>query len=297
MKKLTIFLILLAILISCSGCGIISLNTDKITDGKDAPPDESRYEIAVNNSGSDSEDGSFTYHVIRPDGSQNSYVVAPGDNDPVQTDDPIEASTQATTPVPDGYQYDIGTRIENPDAEDFQLLYDMIALIGQYWPNFDENSVNSSNVIDYILDSDGHGAFYAYDFNFYTEHLNFDDYFNSQRRYYIADIEWVAMAVFGEVLDHDSLNGDRYDNRYTEDLYYYRHNEEDYMGNPAIFFTEFEPSYEKLSNGNWKFTIHATGQDELGLDEPVLLVFALEAIPMYSTDLGTYWRLISFEHH
>ncbi len=307
MKKLTALLILFAILISCTGCSMVSLITSQVMGGSDASPEDEYTDSAIGNFGSDSGDGSFSYGVI-VGGNQDGYVVVPDGNGgyiiSTEGTEPTEEPTQAPTeaPAPGDYKYDIGKRIENPSEEDFQVLYDMVRNLGIYWSYFDEPTLDGSNVIDFILNSEGFGAFYAYNFNFYTDQVNFGDIENSMRCYYIADLEWVAMAVFGEELDHSSLNNNGYDGRYTEDIYYYRRNLEDYMGSGSYTeITSFDAVYEKLPNGNWKFIIHATTTttyaEELDYSTTNLTEITLEAIPMYSSDLGTYWRLISFERH
>ncbi len=312
MKKITALLILLAILISCSGCSMVSLITDKVMGGSDAQPEEDYFDSSAGNFDSITGETFYHYEVIMPGGDQDSFIIG-GSQDGVvivpdgnggyiistEGTEPTEEPTQAPTeaPAPGDYKYDIGKRIENPSDKDFQVLYDMVQNIGIYWSYFDDATVDGSNVIDFILNSEGFGAFYAYNFNFYTDQVNSGDYENSRRCYYIDDIEWVAMAVFGEVLDHNSLNNYGYDNRYTEGVYYYRYNMEDYMGSPYTEFTSFDAVYEELPNGNWKFTIHAQAVEEFDFENTLSYEITLEAIPMYSADLGTYWRLISFERH
>ncbi len=208
---------------------------------------------------------------------------------------PTEPTNPPTEP-PKEYKYDLGNKIDNPTTADIQLFYDMVQNQTLFGPSFHSETASISWLKRIILDDVGSGMFHEYEFSFFEDSVELyneiDDAMLIYSRYYADDIDWVMMAVFGREADRSQMvspDGDSY----FEGEYFYRFAEEQYMGNPGTWVEHFDTSYQILPNGNWKFTISMETMGEFD-EEAAQDNYEIEAIPMHSADVGTYWRIVSF---
>ncbi len=222
------------------------------------------------------------------------------------TAEPTEEPTQPhTEPAvqPSGYKYDFGTVIENPTDADFESFYTMVKRMNDIWPgdSFTTDTLTYRQASYLILNDEGCGMFDQFDFSFESESILMveSDEMTQFSRYYAADVDWVMMAVFGLEPDHNADIGAGYDqyrewyDRYFEGEYFYRFAGENYKGNPGTSTEVFEPRYEALGDGSYKFSINITTQFEFS-DEPAVYYWEFVAIPMNSKDCGIYWKILSF---
>ncbi len=277
MKRISAILVLLAILISCSGCSVVSLITDK---------------IMKSDGGTDYDFPDYDY-VIPDDGSGDKVILVPGD-DVITV---VPAPTEAPSAQPSDYKYDIGNVIYNPSDADFEKFYDMVKAMNTSWPEapgFSTATLRYNTAMDLIFDEVGRGMFHQYDFGFEKEYVQLDesDYMTQYARYLADDVDWILAAVFGLEPDRDAAVGEK-DSMFYDGDYFYRFAGEMYMGAGRTYTDEFDAVYMSLGDGSYRFEIRIVTRWEYD-ESPVEHEWTFVAVPMESADLGTYWRILSF---
>ncbi len=227
-----------------------------------------------------------TGEVVASQGGEN--VEAPSS----EASSPEE--TEPTEPT-NNDRYDFGVVLENPTDADIELFYEMVKSLCLPWRSFEAETAEIPFLMDIILNDVGDGLFHQYEFSFYEETVELGGEMQIYSRYYAEDIDWVLKAVFGREPDHGQMVGELGD-KYFEDEYFYRYACENYMGNPVTDVLGITPKYEILENGNWRFIIRLVTQYEFDVF-PTDYFYGIEAIPMKSKDVGTYWRILSVDEN
>lgn len=199
------------------------------------------------------------------------------------------------------YAYSIGNVKTNPTDSDFQAFYSMLKDNPEIWmrsSSFVSANLDAKTIVENYLFDDGlsWGLFsrFAFDSDFVTR----PEYANAEHgmefkhaRYRASDVDWVIKAVFNiEPLHWYSTEN----SMFYEGEYFYRLAIEYHMGAGMTDVITFNPTYEEIDDGVYKFNINLSTKWEYDDGAPEEHNWEFLASPMHSQDLGTYWRIISF---
>jgi hypothetical protein len=199
------------------------------------------------------------------------------------------------------YAYSIGNVKTDATDADIEAFYSMLKDNPEIWmrsSSFVSANLDTKTIVENYLFDDGlsWGLFsrFAFDSDFVTR----PEYENAEHgmefkhaRYKASDVDWVIKAVFNVEPSRWYSNENA---MFYEDEYFYRLAIEFHMGAGMTDVVTFNPTYEEIDDGVYKFTINLSTKWEYDEGAPEEHNWEFVASPMHSQDLGTYWRIISF---
>ena len=199
------------------------------------------------------------------------------------------------------YTYSIGNVKTDPTDSDFEAFYSMLKDNPEIWmrsSSFVSANLDAKTIVENYLFDDGlsWGLFsrFAFDSDFVTR----PEYENAEHgmefkhaRYRASDVDWVIKAVFNVDPSHWYSTENA---MFYEGEYFYRLAIEFHMGAGITDVVTFNPTYEKIDDGVYKFNINLSTKWEYDEEAPQEHNWEFVASPMHSQNLGTYWRIISF---
>lgn len=200
------------------------------------------------------------------------------------------------------YPYSIGNVKTDPTDADFEAFYSMVKDLPTIWmasDSFVSANMDVKKLVETYLFDDGMswGLFSRFAFN--SDLITRPEFIGVENgmefrhaRYKASDVDWVLKAVFD--VDPDHYGNDQNNAMFFEGDYFYRMAIELHMGAGITDVVTFNPTYEKIDEGVYKFTLDLSTKWEYDDEPPQKHVWQFVASPMHSQNLGTYWRIISF---